>query len=219
MRSTDGIFVNLYSESRAEVALTEDNRVRLEQHTNYPQSGRVTIEVSPETEEDFAIFLRIPGWSKQTTVWLNGEEVSATAQGSYQRIGRRWKRGDRIELALDMRGRLLHQDHHLAIMRGPIALARDSRFGDGPVDQALRVQHVDGYVDLELSGEKPEEVWMAFTAPVKPGTGTKATLDPPVRIRFCDFASAGNTWDKSNRYRVWLPEALDVRLPSSGGAP
>jgi hypothetical protein len=25
------------------------------------------------------------------------------------------------------------------------------------------------------------------------------------QIHLCDFASAGNTWDEKERYRVWLP--------------
>ena len=26
------------------------------------------------------------------------------------------------------------------------------------------------------------------------------------RIRFCDFASAGDDWDPAGRYRVWIPK-------------
>ena len=32
----------------------------------------------------------------------------------------------------------------------------------------------------------------------------------PSQIKMCDFGSAGNTWDKAIRYRVWLPKTLHV---------
>jgi hypothetical protein len=32
----------------------------------------------------------------------------------------------------------------------------------------------------------------------------------PRQINFCDFSSAGNTWDETTRYKVWLRETLNV---------
>lgn len=43
---------------------TADNKVTLEQTTEYPWNGKVTIKVTPEKEGKFAIRLRIPGWTK-----------------------------------------------------------------------------------------------------------------------------------------------------------
>lgn len=211
MTASDGIYLNMYGESKATATLP-GNEVLLEQNTEYPLHGEVSININPATAETFTISLRIPQWSEQTSIHVNGENIDGIIPGTYKQITRKWNKGDKIELQLDMRGRLVRQDNHVAIVRGPIVLARDSRFGDGHVDEAAIIQNEDGYVDLEISREKPDEVWMAFTAPVKLGTGTKATIDPPVRIHFCDFCSAGNTWDRWTRYRVWLPEPLDVRL-------
>ena len=212
MTDPDGIYLNLYNESTTTATLTGNNEVLLEQNTEYPVLGLVSINIDPVKEETFTIALRIPNWSEQTSIKVNGENIDGIDPGTYKRITRTWRKGDKIELQLDLRGRLVRQDNHVAIVRGPIVLARDSRFGDGHVDEAARIQNEDGYVDLRISGEKPAGVWMAFTAPLKLGTGTKATLNPPAQIHFCDFCSAGNTWDRSTRYRVWLPEPLDVRL-------
>lgn len=212
MTGSDGIYVNMYGQLKATAILSGNNRVLMTQKTEYPAHGQVTININPEAAETFTIFLRIPNWSDQTSIQVNGENINGIDPGTYTKITREWKQGDVIEMQLDMRGRLLRQNNHVAIVRGPIVLARDSRFGDGSVDEAAFIQDDDGYVDLKISGEKPEEVWMAFTAPLKLGTGTKATLEPPTQIHFCDFCSAGNIWNRSARYRVWLPEPLDVRL-------
>ncbi len=212
MTASDGIYVNMYGKLKARASLPGKSMVRLEQKTEYPLHGQVSINIDPVKEETFTIALRIPNWSEQTSITVNGENIDGINPGTYKNISRVWKKGDIIEMQLDMRGRLVQQDNHAAIVRGPIVLARDSRFGDGDVDEAAVIQHEKGYVDLKLSVEKPAAVWMAFTAPLKLGTGTKATLEPPAQIHFCDFCSAGNIWDRSARYRVWLPEPLDVRL-------
>ena len=210
MISTGEIYLNLYSVLTATVPLSEKNKVILEQHTAYPVDDKVSITVNPEKAEVFTISLRIPNWSKQTSIRVNDKNIDDINSGTYKRIKRKWNKGDKIELQLDLRGRLVRLNNYTAIIRGPIVLARDSRFGDGFVDEAAVIQNKDGYVELNISEEKPDEVWMAFTASVKLGTDLEALSNPPVQIHFCDFYSAGNTWDESTRYRVWLPEPLNV---------
>ncbi len=210
MTSTNEIYLNLYSESTATVTLLENSKVILKQHTTYPVDDKVSITVNPEKAEVFSISLRIPNWSRETSIRVNDENIYDINPGTYKRIKRKWNKGDKIELQLDLRGRLVRLNNYSAIMRGPIALARDSRFGDGFVDEAAAIQNKNGYVELNISEEKPEEVWMAFTASVKLGTDLEALSNPPEQIHFCDFYSAGNTWDKLTRYRVWLPEPLNV---------
>ncbi len=211
MTAPGEIYLNLYSESTASVKLSGKNKIVLEQHTTYPVDGKVSITVDPSKSEVFTISLRIPNWSKRTSIRVNGKIIDDISSGTYKKIKREWNKGDKIELQLDLRGRLVRLNNHVTIIRGPIVLARDSRFGDGFVDEAAAIQNKDGYVELEIADKKPEEVWMAFTAPVKLGTDTEAISGPPAQIHFCDFYSAGNTWDRSTRYRVWLPEPLDVR--------
>jgi len=210
MTSTNEIYLNLYSESTATITLLENSKVILKQHTTYPVDDKVSITVNPEKVEVFSISLRIPNWSRETSIRVNDENIYNINHGTYKRITRKWIKGDKIELQLDLRGRLVRLNNYSAIMRGPIALARDSRFGDGFVDEAAAIQNKNGYVELNISEEKPEEVWMAFTASVKLGTDLEALSNPPEQIHFCDFYSAGNTWDKLTRYRVWLPEPLNV---------
>ena len=45
--------------------------------------------------------------------------------------------------------------------------------------------------------------WMAFDVPFLVN-GKKGTLT------LCDYASAGNRWSKTNRFRTWLPQPLDL---------
>lgn len=153
--------------------------------------------------------LRIPAWCSLQHVKLavNGEAVHVNATG-WQVIEREWQAGDRITLELDMRARLVELNQHQAILRGPVLFARDSRFGDGDVDETSVVQAKEGYVEI-TPAEVPDYAWMSFTAPLILGTDLE-DHGAPSQIRFCDFSSAGNTWDKAIRYRVWLPKTLNV---------
>jgi len=63
--SGDGILVNLFIGSDAEIKVNEE-KVRLRQTTNYPWDGKVTINVDPEGEKEFNIKVRIPGWATGT---------------------------------------------------------------------------------------------------------------------------------------------------------
>lgn len=51
---------------------------------------------------------------------------------------------------------------------------------------------------------------MAFTAPLILGTNLEGEACNPEKVPFCDFASAGNTWDRDVRNRVWIPETLNT---------
>ncbi|MGQ8337171.1 glycoside hydrolase family 127 protein [Sunxiuqinia sp. A32] len=209
MKSAEGVAVNLYCQSESKVQLFGKNNVLIKQSTDYPVSGTIKIDISPEKESEFSVDLRIPAWSAQTQVKVNGESVGEITPGVYQTIRRVWKKGDQIELQLDMRCRVEKISHQYALVHGPVVLARDSRFNDGFVDETSVVKQENGYVELVPDSNHPEAMWMSFTAPLV--LGTNMELDSGVKkVHFCDYASAGNTWTKESRYKVWLNESLDV---------
>jgi DUF1680 family protein len=209
MQSDREITLNLYTDLSAEIILEKNRTVSLTQQTRYPEDGTVTVGVDCERPEAFVMALRIPAWSKENSVSVNGEALKGVTPGEYYRIDRTWKKGDVIRLELDVRARVVRQNGSAAIVRGPVVLARDSRFADGFVDEFARILDRDGYVELMPATRWPEGVWMAFTAPLAPGT-FDAEGAHPKQIHFCDFASAGNTWDSVLRYRVWIPEPMNV---------
>ena len=206
----DIVYVNLYAPSETTLALSGKKapKVTFTQKTDYPVGGRIEIEVTPEKAATFMLSLRIPMWSALDRVkaTVNGEPLKVDAYG-WLPILREWKAGDKITLELDMRGRLVEQNNYQAIVRGPVTLARDSRFGDGFVDETSEVEHKDGYVELTPVGS--DFAWMAFTAPMKLGTDLEGSGEAK-QVHLCDFGSAGNTWERNIRYRVWLPKTLNV---------
>lgn len=98
-------------------------------------------------------------------VTVNGQAVADVRPGSYLTVSRTWKEGDKIALNFDMRGRLTELNGYQAIERGPVVLARDTRLGEGFVDETCVVQTSGGYVELMPVTDKPAGVWMGFFRP------------------------------------------------------
>jgi DUF1680 family protein len=210
MNGADGIYINIYCDGEATIPYNSKNKVTIIQSTDYPVSNKIVIAVNPVKPGTFTIALRIPSWSKNNSLTINGESVEGAAPGSYEKITRIWNKGDRIELKLDLRARLVAMAGHQAIISGPIVLARDARFKDGFIYESAVFDGQDGYVDLKPSASKPPEVWMSFTAPLVMGTDLEGEFKNPKQISFCDFASAGNTWGEDSRYLVWIPTTLNI---------
>ncbi len=204
----DCIRINFYTPSDAYIWLKGKREIHIEQETNYPVEDTIRINIDPKRSTTFALALRIPAWSQIATVSVNGEPQSGVLQGAYYTINRKWEKGDQVCIRLDLRARLVEQNQAQAIVRGPIVLARDSRFNDGFIDETSQIVSKEGYVEL-TPVEAPAFAWMAFTAPMILGTDLEGNRTPK-QVHLCDFASAGNTWDKTQRYRVWLPKTLNV---------
>lgn len=208
----DRIYVNLFLDASATLA-TGKGEVKIESRTRYPLDGRVELSIDPSHEGSLELAIRLPGWSERPRAWVNGEPVEIPHAGGYLRIERSWRKGDRVEIDLGTRTRLVERDGFQAITHGPLVFARDSRFADGDVDECAAIAtDPEGNVDATLNetGEG-SFAWITLELPARLGTDLEnAANKEPRPIRMCDFGSAGNDWDPAGRYRVWLPRVLNV---------
>jgi DUF1680 family protein len=118
------LFIHLYAQGTAEVALADGRVVRLRQETRYPWDGDVSITV--EGDGEFGLNLRVPGWCEQGAVLeVNGAPASdAMLPGGYVRLWRIWRPGDVVRLSLPMPVRLLESHPQVTENRGRVAIAR-----------------------------------------------------------------------------------------------
>jgi len=210
MGSQNEIYINLYSQNESVVPVNPKNKVSIDIITDYPVTGRIDINVSPQKQEDFTIAFRIPSWSDNTLITVNGEEIIGNKAGTYKKITRVWNKSDKVVIKMDLTGRIIKLNGQQAILRGPVVLARDTRFDDGFIYESAVIEEKNGRVDLAPSSKKPANIWMAFTAQLVLGTDLEGDFRNPKQISFCDFASSGNTWGEDSRYRVWIPRTLNV---------
>jgi len=174
----------------------------------YPRENKARI-VS-HTEGPLALRLRIPAWSEKTEVKINGKVQSDVKAGSYFSVSREWKLGDVVEIAFDMPVVAHKLDHAVAFTRGPVLLARDSRFADGDMTEPFRRgavrdgQRMDGFSAVRAPSD---DIWMAFAATLPVGSHHENPEGAHwTTVTFCDYASAGNLWRADNYYRTWFPE-------------
>lgn len=216
MSRNKGIQVNFFNDGAYHVKLPDNDVVKLTQHTDYPVSGKVDLHLSLKKEQEFPVYIRIPAWSKQTTVLINKQSIEGVNSGKYLVINRKWKNGDVIELELDMRGRIERitgLPDHIALNRGPIVLSRDIRLtGAADVDEIITpVVTADGFVPLTYIKPSDSSIAMSFSIPCVVGSWRIGDDAKPLPLVFIDYASAGNTFSTASRYRVWFPQLVDAQ--------
>lgn len=217
MQTSNGLSVNFFNEGTYRLQTPRGQAVELVQQTNYPVSGEVAMRLKLAKPEMMTLRVRIPGWSKQTTLTVNGgptgRQAVSAPPGTFVEISRLWQSGDSLTLTLDMRGRVVRLGdvpQYVAITRGPLVLARDSRLSTVDVDEILTpVVDQDGCVALELMTSVPNGIWLAVNVPFRVGSYREGQHGKPVQIPLCDYASAGNAWDGKNRLRVWLEQLYE----------
>lgn len=215
MSGKDGLTVNFFNHGSYKVLTPKGQVAELVQQTTYPESGTVTILVNVPKPETFKISIRIPGWSSKTKLMVKGKDIGSLVPGQYKQINEEWTSNTKVTLTLDMRGRIEYiegQPSYMAIVRGPIVLARDRRMeGSADIDETITpILTQDGFVPLEVvPSAGKEKVWMMFKAPCLVGSYREEASSKPISLSFCDYGSAGNTYNEQSRFRVWFPQLLD----------
>ena len=186
MQSASGPVVNLYAPGSARIG-----DLKLEVSGDYPVSDRVKIVVTPAQAQEFTLSLRIPSWSAQTVVRVNGSAVPV--ERGYTKIRQTWRPGDVVEIAFDMRAKVTELNGQVSLQRGPVVLSLDNRLN--PAGTGLVVLDRHPALRPNTVAAKKIGAWMAFDVD---------------GLTFCDYASAGNGFRESNTFRTWLPQPLNL---------
>ena len=204
-----GATFNFYASAFARDVRADGKTVSFEMYTRYPRADFVRIVSHTEGAGEVPLRLRIPVWSAKTSVKVNGEAQKDVKPGGYFVVSRDWRLGDVVEIAFDMPVVSHVQDHHVAYTRGPVLLARDSRFADGALMEPLPPGIVaDGELMRCFTPTVvPDETFgMAFSASLPMGQHKEnQEARNPTTVFFCDFASAGIPWGRTRHYRTWFP--------------
>lgn len=228
----DSLYVNLFMEGVSEIQVGK-YKLELRQQTAYPFEGTVRMQLT-KGKGDFVMKVRIPGWvrgevvpsdlyrfadKKKTdySVKVNGETVDGELENGYLAISRRWKKGDVVELSLDMTPRLVAANEKVADDRGKMAVER------GPLVYCAEWPDNEN-IDL-FSVLLPREAQLAVTGEKAPGgacviaakaqrlsydaEGKLCTSDVTLKlIPYYSWANRGQ-----GKMMVWLPvEAGAVHL-------
>jgi hypothetical protein len=218
-----GLYVNLYGSNTLDWHLENGTGLRVSETTSYPWQGTVEFTVDSGSPAEFSLFLRIPEWSGDTRLTVNGT-AAITRAGQYAEIHRAWKHGDRVALTLDTHTRLTQSNAlvrenagRVAVKRGPLVYCLER--GDQPLtaglfDDSLLVDGqarftetfhpdlLDGVLTLEhkgLTAAKPLEddpLYRDFSL-------AGAELGNPVTLTFIPYYAWANRGQQE--MEVWVP--------------
>lgn len=154
------LYVNLFASNTATIQVN-GREVSLEQQTNYPWNGDVTLKIKKNKAGTFRLMVRIPGWvrgqvvpsdlytyadNKQLAyaVQVNGEPVAGELHDGYFVIERRWKNGDTVSLHLDMEPRVVTANRQVADDRGKLAVERGPLVycAEWPDNKGFNLHHI-----------------------------------------------------------------------------
>jgi len=134
------VYVNLFMSNTADITIAGKD-ITLQQTTDYPWNGDITISVQKAKQKQFAMMIRIPEWvtagpvpsdlykyvdGKQLSysITVNGEKVDGQLVQGYCCIDRKWKKGDQVSIHFDMEPRLVKANEKVEADRGCIAVER-----------------------------------------------------------------------------------------------
>ncbi len=228
------VYVNLFMSNNANLDVN-GKQVAISQQTNYPWNGHIALTVDKNKAGNFDLKLRIPGWVKNKPVpsdlyaYSDGKRLGYSvtvngqpAEGSlppdgYYTIGRNWKKGDKVELHLDMEPRTVKANNKVEADRGRIAVER------GPIVYCAEWPDNDFDVLSIFVNQKPK-----FTVTEKPelleglvelstdgqtlgydNNGRLVTKDVKLNlIPYYAWCHRG-----SGNMAVWLPQELSASRP------
>jgi DUF1680 family protein len=236
------VYLSLYCPGNGSVPLPGGDTLRAFTTGDFasPTGTRTTLRL--RNAHAFTFFFRMPEWSTDTRIRINGTIQRQASANGWMAIRREWKEGDIIDISFkvglrweyfdpakrdssyhDLRwydsvwaaikfipatnpqlearyaqvGALktddaLPQEPAVTFFYGPIALARDRRISG--TDIFRPIADPQGNKERTITpGPAARGIWKTF----------QVRLGKNQPISFCDFSSAGNTWDKSSEFNTW----------------
>jgi len=197
-RRDSDVYVNQFIASTLD---WKDEGFGIEQVTKFPEEQGTTLKIKSTRPGVRTIHVRIPSWTKDAEIKINGHSLEAVADpGSYLAIKRAWKDGDTISVSLPMILRqepLLGDESVTAALYGPLVLAAD--LGAGPADGPMKIIH--GRPTTPGKELPPPDALPKIAAGPDVKTDQWVQTDSKSDIRF-SVSGEGKKYDVMPMYRI-----------------
>ena len=151
----------------------KDKGLKVVQSTKYPEEQGSELEFTCESPVRLGVMVRYPYWAKNgIEILINGNRKHVNQQpGSFVRIERKWKTGDRLEVKIPFSLRLESMpddSNRVAVMYGPLVMAGDL----GPVKDSASRDPM--YVPVFMTETRNPALWLK---PVEGKANTFVTVN------------------------------------------
>ncbi len=232
--SNNGIWVNLFVTSNTRVTVGK-TKVAIDQKSNYPWEGDVTINVNPEKKAKFDVYVRIPGWatgetvpgdlyhflkmpSAKFTLKVNGKDAVYQMENGYAVINREWKKGDFIQLTLPMdvqevaaKETIAADVDRVALQRGPLVYCVEGADNDGQAWNILMPENTTFKTSFKkdlLNGVVTIQAEVPVVVVSSDNQNVSTVKKTITAIPYYSWCNRG-----SNPMQVWLPRKIkDIKV-------
>jgi len=153
-------FINLYVSGTAQLNI-DGKPVTIEQQNNYPWNGLLNFKVVPQTDQEFTLRFRLPGWAKNQaipsalykfasdqpsaiTLKINGKVSKYAVESGYAVVTKAWKANDIVQINLPMPVRTVQADVRIkddigkvALQKGPVIYCAEWKDNSGNVSNLV----------------------------------------------------------------------------------
>ncbi|HYC83788.1 MAG TPA: glycoside hydrolase family 127 protein [Chryseosolibacter sp.] len=232
----DAIYVNLFASGSATVS-TKSREVTIAQENNYPWEGKLKFTITPKIPGIFDLLIRIPGWSQNRAmpsdlyaftdslsvtipITINGQRTAYRLDKGYAVLSRGWKKGDVVEVALDMAVKRVVSNPKVkdnagktALQRGPIVYCAEWADNNGRTSNLVlpdnAVLEPEFRADL-LNGVTILKSQATALVVDEKNSKVETKSQPFVAIPYYAWAHRG-----LGEMRVWLPKNIkDIEIIS-----
>jgi len=121
--SENGIWIHQYIGNDANIDIGS-NSIKISQKTGFPWRGDVNIKLNLSKSQEFSLFLRIPKWSIETELKINGiQHYDSLSSGKYVEIIRNWLDNDSLDITFKMKAKFVESDQKIKNNRGRVAIS------------------------------------------------------------------------------------------------
>jgi len=209
----DGIaYSHLFINGALDVTETHGYRIILDSF--FPEGdGRLEYSFDLDDEEgtgkfvDMTLAIRLPGWSKNTKIYLNNNKIKYIKKNNYAYIAGRFTQGDMVRVELDMKIKRVYANPKVnanngkaAFSRGPFIYCAEGEDNDGEVfnlfiNKKGNIKLIENNI-LKAEGYRMKNSGKLYSY--------DAPLYEPYEITLTPYFKWGNRG--LNEMRVWLPE-------------
>jgi len=197
MSSPDnGLVASLFGPTSVNAKVGKNNTdITVTEETNYPFSDTIEFKFNMESSTSFPFFMRIPAWSNNTKVTINGEDLGEEiTAGSFFKIEREFSNNDVIILLMPMEITTSYWPNNgISIERGPLVYSL-------PIDEKTNIVG-----DYERSTEEFPAIERRPNSDWNYGLNLSEGESPAIEV--IKTNATGYPWDTGN-------SPIKIRVPA-----
>jgi uncharacterized protein len=198
----NGLAAVVYAPCRLTAKVAGDQEVSIQEETGYPFEERVRFYISTRQKVQFPLHLRIPGWSGEPVLSVNGKSIVPVVEDGMMIVNRTWEDGDLVELQLPATVSLSRWvENSVSVERGPLVYVLKIR------EEWKEVENDDKWGDFKEV--RPLDPWNI-------GLLETAVLDPEAGFELVSSAAEANDSATGEMIYPWTLENAPVELHTKG---